>query len=112
LGRTQNKQARSPKGSPSAEKRLLLKVKELDSLYQISTRLQKLTSIENLEQEIIDILDLTMGYQFAAVLPIDPESGQMFPYAVIKRNLDESAHLFDKDFVASQKLKVGCGKGG
>ena len=81
--------------SQTAEQRLLGKVKELDTLYQISTRLQKLTSIENLEQEIIDILDETMGYKFGAVLLVEPDTGKMVPYAVIRRQLDERAHKFD-----------------
>jgi len=91
------------------DQRLLRKVRELDTLYQISTRLQKLTSTENLEQEIIDVLASTMGYQFGAVLLIDEESGEMSPYAVIRGQMDEQAHAFDKDFVASQKLMVGRG---
>lgn len=93
----------------SVEQRLLRKVKELDTLYEVSTRLQKLTSTENLEQEIIDVLASTMGYQFGAVLLIDEESGKMSPYAVIRGQQDEQAHAFDKEFVASQELMVGRG---
>ena len=95
--------------SQETDQRLAKKVRELDVLYQVSTRLQKLNPIENLQQEIIEIVRENLGYQFGAVLLVEPDSGTLVPYAVIGWMFEGGDLEFDEEFLLSRNLKVGRG---
>lgn len=84
----------------------------LDVVHQVSLQLQRRRSPGALAQEIIQILESTLGYGNTAILLVDRPARQLKPFA-----LSESA--FGRDFsqaydryVASHDLRLGVGVAG
>ena len=84
-------------------------ITELETIYQASWRMQYLTNMEHLAQELISVLEQKVGYEHGAVLLIDHSTGRMIPYALSRQGRDETFVEQDKRYVRSHQLTVGKG---
>lgn len=82
----------------------------LIALNAAAQKLQQQFSPEQLAQEIIEILDSSLGYTNSAVLLIDERDGEtMLPFALSTQSQGAEFLRKDKQFVTSKKPRVGVG---
>ncbi|MBI3941792.1 MAG: GAF domain-containing protein [Chloroflexi bacterium] len=85
------------------------RLKELAAIYEASQRLQQLRRPEALAQEIIHVLEKTLGYDYGLVLLLD-ESGQaLVPFALSDQGYGPEFREQDKAYLVSKGLKIGVG---
>jgi PAS domain S-box-containing protein len=92
-----------------AEETLRMRVNELAALYKTSQSLQKLLEPEPLSQEIVELLEKTLSYEYGAVLLIEEPGTRMIPFAVVGLERGEEFIRQDKEFIASRSVEVGKG---
>ncbi|MEM7033896.1 MAG: GAF domain-containing protein [Chloroflexota bacterium] len=81
---------------------------ELESIHLASWRMQHSPTSENVAQELISVLEQKMGYEYGAVLLVDP-TGNLIPYALSQQGQDESFVERDKTYVQSHKITTDKG---
>ncbi|MGB3714015.1 MAG: ATP-binding protein [Candidatus Promineifilaceae bacterium] len=79
----------------------------LATAYQTCLRLQHLKTPERLSQEIIAIVEESLGYENAEVLLIDEVAGRLKPFATGKQKL--SLERSDQSIVDSPPMRIGEG---
>ncbi|MBN1326358.1 MAG: PAS domain S-box protein, partial [Candidatus Cloacimonetes bacterium] len=84
-------------------------IKELETIYEISRSLQHNYLPEELAQELIDIMERTLRFEYGAVLLIDDITGKLLPFAVSNQGQDSEFVKADKDYINSHDLTLGKG---
>ncbi|GAB4513344.1 MAG: hypothetical protein Kow0047_24920 [Anaerolineae bacterium] len=86
---------------------------ELTAIHAASQRLQQILSPEALAQEIISIVEDTLGYENVAVLliedPSDVQPPRLIPYALSDQRKGREFIERDKAYILSHDLRVGEG---
>jgi len=82
---------------------------ELTTIHQISQRLTKLFTLEALSLEIVKVLDETFGYDFAAVLLADEQTGELHLFAISDQGKGEKSHQGDKGYLRDLDVSLGEG---
>ncbi|MCJ7434173.1 MAG: GAF domain-containing protein, partial [Anaerolineales bacterium] len=85
------------------------RVNELTAIHQIAQRLAKLSAPESLSLEIVKMLEETFGYDYAAVLLVDKQTGRLLPFAVSDQGHGEEFRQQDKAYVESLDIRLGQG---
>ena len=92
-----------------AEQAIQRRTAELTTLYQSSQRLQKLLSTDELSQEIIELLERNLSYEYGAVLLLEDSTGRLIPFAVAGGSREAEFVESDKAYIASHEPRVGRG---
>lgn len=74
----------------------------LDRLHRVSAQLQWLGEREDIVQGLVDALEVHLGFEFGAVLLLDPGRGTLVPRAVSRQGKGEVFVEADKRFIASK----------
>lgn len=82
---------------------------ELSALYNTSQSLQKLLTPEALSQEIVELLEKTLSYEYGAVLLIEEPGRSMIPFAIVGLERGDKFIQRDKEYIASHSVEVGKG---
>ena len=82
---------------------------ELDAIHAASRRLRDLQTPETLTASIIAILEESFGYQYGAVLTIDPGTGRLVLLAASRQGKDDEFERQDRAFIESMEPHVGKG---
>ncbi|RMF85522.1 MAG: GAF domain-containing protein, partial [Nitrospinota bacterium] len=85
------------------------RLQELMAVHQAGQHLQQLYTPERLSQEIIRVLEDTLGYEYGAVLLIEEGSDRLLPFALSEQGKGPDFVEADKAYVASHPLRVGVG---
>jgi|GEM_PF-2675752 len=93
----------SPAQSPATDAR------ELKAVHRASQRLQYLMDPAELAQELICVLEETLGYDFGAVLVVDRNSNDLVPFALSDQGYGDTFIEIDKQYVTSCGVRVGKG---
>jgi PAS domain S-box-containing protein len=88
-----------------AEESLRRRLKELTAVYQTSSRLQKLVSLDSLMRDLILILEENLTFEYAAFFLIDDATGRLYPFAVSDRGRIET----DGTPTSDHGMSVGVG---
>ncbi len=83
--------------------------RELAAIYTASHKLQKLLTPERLAQEIIEVLEATVKYQYGAVLLVDEASQQLYPFALSDQGRGSEFLEADIALVRSQGIMLSQG---
>lgn len=92
-----------------AEEALQMRANELAALYQSAQRLQKIFTPETLAEEIVDLLEKNLSYEFSAILLIDASSGRLIPFAVAGRERGAEFVQQDKAYINLHEPRLGKG---
>ncbi|MDO8753561.1 MAG: PAS domain S-box protein, partial [Anaerolineales bacterium] len=92
-----------------AQEALLMRVNELSVLYKTSQSLQKLLTPESLSQEIVELLEKTLSYEYGAVLLIEEPGRRLMPFAIVGHERGEEFIKQDKELILSHAVSVGKG---
>jgi len=84
-------------------------MRELLAIFRASQRLQYLLEPDSLAQQIIGVLEETLGYDYGAVLLIDHASGSLVPFALSDQGQGKEFITRDKSYVASRGVRLGTG---
>jgi GAF domain-containing protein len=82
---------------------------DLLNIYQAAQRLQRIHTPEDLAREIIFTIEQTLGYQYAAILLIDPPTGLLEPFVLSDQGLGNEFMEEDKAYIASHNIRLGEG---
>lgn len=85
------------------------KIKQLETLHRISGKLLELQSPSTTEQEVINVLEDIMSYEYGAILLIDHEQRRLIPYALSKLDNQENFFNRDKAYILSQEIYLDRG---
>ncbi|MDO8753263.1 MAG: GAF domain-containing protein, partial [Anaerolineales bacterium] len=92
-----------------AEDALRMRASELSVLYKTSQSLQKLLTPESLSQEIVELLEKTLSYEYGAVLLIEEPGRRLIPFAIVGHERGEEFIKQDKELILSHAVSVGKG---
>lgn len=92
-----------------AEQELKRSIDDLNVVYQISKQLSQLYPIEILNKKIMEILDQYSYYEYAAILLLDHETGNLLPFAVSDKS--RGPEHADQELENIRKLDLHIDKG-
>ena len=81
----------------------------LTAVYHASKGLQWLYTPDTLAQEIIQVMEETLNYEYSAVLLLDETSGRLIPYALSDQGRGTAFIKKDKAYVDSHDIRIGLG---
>jgi signal transduction histidine kinase len=81
----------------------------LDVVHQVGLQLQSRRSPGSLAQEVIRILESTLGYDNTAVLLVDRSARQLKPFALSEKAFGEDFSQAYERYTASHDLRLGIG---
>lgn len=86
------------------------RLKELTALYRTSQQLQQLHPLETLGQQLIQVLEETLAYDYSAILLVNQTTGRLEPFALSSQGTNDPDFITkDKAYVASHNLHKGTG---
>lgn len=81
----------------------------LDVVHQVGLQLQRRRSPGALAQEVIQILESTLGYDNMAILLVDRPARQLKPFALSEKAYGNDFSLAYEEYVESHDLRLGVG---
>jgi hypothetical protein len=81
----------------------------LDVVHQVGLQLQRRRSPGALAQEVIQILESTLGYDNMAILLVDRPARQLKPFALSEKAYGRDFGLAYEEYVESHDLRLGVG---
>ncbi len=102
-------QKRSQQALEESHRQLERRAGELAVIYESARRLQRLQAPDALAQEIIKILEETLGYEYGSILLIDEKSSELQPFALSDQGRGPAFIAQDKAYIASHHITVGRG---
>ncbi len=88
------------------------RMNELTVIYQAAQRLQQIFKPQMLAQQIIEIMETLVNYEFAAVLLIEKDSDNLKPFAISDQGNGSSFVQQDKTYIESRQPRLGRGIAG
>ena len=82
---------------------------ELTAIHQAGQQLQRLHTPETLLQDIIQILEEILDYDYGAVLLIDESTNRLIPFALSDQGRGPAFVEADKAYVESHGIRLGMG---
>lgn len=84
-------------------------LQELSAIYKAACILQHLYTPDQLAQELIVLIEDTLGYEYGAVLVLDEASGELIPFALSEQGRGRDFVPLDQAHVASHHITLGKG---
>lgn len=84
-------------------------LQRLAAIHAASQRLPKLHHPSEMAQQVIEVLETHLNYEYAAVMMVDRLSDQLVPLALSEQGRGRSFVEQDKRFVSSHGLRIGDG---
>ena len=84
----------------------------LDVVHQVGLQLQRRRSPGALAQEVIQILEDTLGYDNAAILLVDRSVRQLKPFALSEKAFGKDFNRAYEEYVESHDMRLGVGAAG
>ncbi len=92
-----------------SNQRIQRQADELAVIYEAARRLQRLFRPNELAQELIDLLEETLHYEFGAILLVDEANRTLRPFALSDQGQDVDFIARDKIYIAAHDLTVDVG---
>jgi signal transduction histidine kinase len=84
----------------------------LDVVHQVGLQLQRRRSPGALAQEVIQILENTLGYDNTAILLVDRSARQLKPFALSEKAFGRDFSRAYEEYVESHEMRLGVGAAG
>lgn len=83
--------------------------RHLEAVHRASTQLRALLRPADMAQALIGVLEDVLDYEHAAVLLVDPTSGDLVPFALSDQGQGAGFIEEDKEFVRLKRPRIGAG---